>query len=114
MSTDDNGVSYYSIQKNVKEATFSNINSNVSVCITKQNYIPYIGQVTCISIQNETINTDRNYEADLIKVGSAVTSSKAQGPVLMNSCTIKLKAKSITIEPTTTISKNVDLTLSNE
>lgn len=114
MSTADNGASYYSIQKNVKEASFSNVNCNVSVCITKQNYIPYIGQATCINIQNETIATDKSYEADLIKVGSAVTSSKAQGPVVLNSGTIKLKAKSITIEPTTTISNNVKLTLSNE
>ena len=106
--------SYYSIQKNVKEATFSNINGNVSVCITKQNYIPYIRQVSVVNIQNETIAADRNYEADIIKVGSAVTSSKAQGPVVLNGGTIKLKAKKITIEPTVTISNNVKLTLSNK
>lgn len=114
MSTADNGTSYYNVQKNVKEANFSNIGGNVSVCITKQNYIPYLDQVTCIAIQNETIATDKNYEADIIKVGSAVTSSKIQGPVVLNSGTIKLKAKSITIEPSTTISKNVNITLSNE
>lgn len=114
MSSADNGTSYYSIQKNVKEASFSNVNSNVSICITKQNYIPYIGQVTCTNIQNVTIATDKKYEADLIKVGSAVTSSKTHGPVVLNNGTIKLKAKSITIEPTITISKNVKLTLSNE
>lgn len=114
MSTSDNGASYYSIQKNVKEATFSNINGNVSVCITKQNYIPYLRQVSVVNIQNEVIAADRNYEADIIKIGSAVTSLKTQGPVVLNSGTIKLKAKKITIEPTVTISNNVKLTLSNK
>lgn len=114
MSTADEGASYYSVQKNVREATFANINGEVSVCITKQNYVPYTDQVSYVYIQNETIASDKNYEADIIKVGTAVTSSKTKGPVVLDKGTIELKAKSITIEPTTTVSKNVKLTLTNE
>lgn len=114
MSTADDGASYYSTQKNVREATFTNISGEVSVCITKQNYVPYTALVSYIYIQNETIASDKNYEADIIKVGTAVTSSKAEGPVALDNGTIRLKAKSITIEPAITVSKNVKLTLTNE
>lgn len=115
MSINDNGASFYKVQKNVREATFTNINGTASLCITKQNYIPFVKQVDYnISIQDETIITDKDYDADTIKVGSAVTTSKAQGPVNLNNGKINLKAKKITIEPKVTISKNVKLTLSNK
>lgn len=42
MSSDDDGETYYEIKKDVCNATFTNVKSDVSVCITKQNYIPKI------------------------------------------------------------------------
>lgn len=40
MSKSDNGQSYYKVLHNVKTATFENIADSMSLCITKQNYIP--------------------------------------------------------------------------
>lgn len=42
MSTNDYGVSYYAVKNNVKNATFDNIVDSMSLCITKQNYIPKV------------------------------------------------------------------------
>lgn len=115
MSIKDNGSSFYKVQKNVREATFTNINSTASLCITKQNYVPFVKQVEYdVNIQDETITTDKEYDADTIKIGSAVTSSKAEGPVIINSGTIRFKAPKITIEPKVTVSKNAKLKISNK
>lgn len=115
MSVNDNGDSFYKVQKNVREAIFTNINGTASLCITKQNYMPFVKQVKYnVSIQDETITTDKECDADTIKVGSAVTSSKAQGPVIISGGTISLKAPKITIEPKVSVSKNVKLKMSNK
>lgn len=42
MSSKDNGASYYKVQKNTTNAIFTNVTSDVTICITKQNYIPII------------------------------------------------------------------------
>lgn len=42
MSSKDNGTSYYKIQKNTENAIFTNVTKDVTICITKQNYIPMI------------------------------------------------------------------------
>lgn len=45
MSTSDKGMSYYNVINDVKSATFDTLIDSLTVCITKQNYIPKI--VTC-------------------------------------------------------------------
>lgn len=42
MSSKDNGASYYKVQKNTTNAVFTNVANDVTICITKQNYIPII------------------------------------------------------------------------
>lgn len=42
MSSRDYGETYYQVRKNVRKAVFSNVSTDVSVCFTKQNYIPKI------------------------------------------------------------------------
>lgn len=87
----------------------------VSVCISGHNKIPYIDygtKPTFVYIQNETIANDSEYTGDFIKVGSAVTSDKEQGPVYVNSGTTNLTGTVITISPETTISQNAELKLS--
>ncbi|MDE6696133.1 MAG: hypothetical protein K2K25_04580 [Muribaculaceae bacterium] len=67
-------------------------------------YISYGTTPTIIYIQNETINGPKTYSGSKIKVGSAVTSTKTQGPVMFNSGKITLSASEIQINPNTTIS----------
>lgn len=42
MSRYDNGASYYKVQRNVKTASFEEIADSLTLCITKQNYIPNV------------------------------------------------------------------------
>lgn len=114
MSKDDDGATYYKVQNNVKEASFPNIPTSVSICITKQNYIPTILESSIIYIQNETVTGTKVYNADFIKVGSSITATKPTGPVVFDRGNIQLKAKSITIEPETTINSNTNFIMSNQ
>lgn len=45
MSTNDNGASYYKIFKNVNKATLKKTNTPITICVTKQGYIPFIIKV---------------------------------------------------------------------
>ena len=82
---------------------------NVTVCISDHNKLPYISYgttPTTIFIQNETVNGPKIYSGSSIKVGTAVTTSKPQGPVVFNSGSITLSGSEIQINPNTTISGN--------
>jgi len=113
MSIDDSGQSYYDVRNNVGNATFTNIPSNVSICITKQNYIPKVFE-SSIYIQNETVIGPKTYNAETIKVGTSVTSEKPTGPVVFYGGTVQLNAKHIIIEPETTINSNTEFNMSNQ
>lgn len=114
MSKDDCGQSYYEVRYDVENATFTNIPSNVSICITKQNYIPKVLESSSIYIQNETVVGPKTYNAETIKVGTSVTSEKPTGPVVFNGGTVLLNAKHIIIEPETTINNNTEFKMSNQ
>lgn len=55
MSTNDDGESYYEVRNNVRKATFKDITKDVSVCITKQNYIPIVFYLKAAVITNYMI-----------------------------------------------------------
>ena len=95
--------------------TTSNV-SNISVCISAHNKIPYIseGRQPLVTIQNETITGPIDYEGDMIKVGASVTTSKANGPVIFKSGMINLNGGNIIIESGTTINKDTNFKMSNK
>lgn len=113
MSSDDNGNSYFQVKREVENVTFHGTPSDVSICITKQNYIPKV-ILANLYIQNDTITESRVFEANCIKVGTAVISSKPSGPVVFNGGTIQLKANSVVFEPETTIESGTELIISNQ
>lgn len=81
--------------------------NNVTVCISDHNKRPYISYGTApttVFIQNETITGPKTYTGSVIKIGSNVTDSKAQGPVKFDGGTITMSASEIQINPQTTIS----------
>lgn len=85
---------------------------SVTVCVSGHNKIPFIQEGTSTSsiyIQNETVNGSKTYDAELIKIGSNVTSSKQSGPVVFSNGTINLNAKEIVIEPNTIINESVTI-----
>lgn len=93
-------------------ATYNTNNpQNVTICVSGHNKIPYIQNGITSSttyIQNETVVGPKTYSDANIKIGSNVTSTKAQGPVIFQSGSIVLTADKIEINPNTTISNQTE------
>lgn len=90
--------------------------ANVSVSVSAHNRIPYINEGipnSPIYIQNETIVGPANYTGSSINIGSSVTTNKPGGPVIFQNGTIRLNAKSITVDSGTTIKSEADFEMSN-
>lgn len=113
MSSDDGGNSYFQVKREAEDVTFHGTPPDVSVCITKQNYIPKV-ILANLYIQNDTITGSQVFEANCIKVGTSVTSSKSSGPVVFDGGSIQLKANSVVFEPETTIESGTELIISNQ
>ncbi|PWM25977.1 MAG: hypothetical protein DBX40_04160 [Clostridiales bacterium] len=113
---DSNGGDYYNVLTNVQNATFTNTPANVSICVTKQGYIPKIINVTnnVVYIQNETVVGPKNINADIVKIGSNVTTSKPKGVATIGGGQVVINANTITIEDGTTISNNANLIINNK
>lgn len=79
----------------------------ITVCISGHNKIPYIKQgVTPVDVyvQNETITGTKTYFGKIIKIGTNVTNSKTQGPVVIKSgATVNFYGNDVQIYPGTTI-----------
>jgi len=59
----------------------------------KPGYLPYISRVgSDMFIQNETMMTNLNINANSVYIGSQVTSGKPYGPVIVESGKTKIKA----------------------
>jgi len=114
MSNEDEGASIYEIYHNVDSITAGTYNKDISVCITKQGYIPKILFLKhTLYIQNEILSTDYTYEATEILSGTNVTSTKPAGDVTIDNCNIVMKADNITIHPSTTVNVGASLSISN-
>lgn len=113
MSIDDMGATYYEVRENVQSAVFNNVNTRVSICVTKQNYIPYISNSGETYIQNETITGTRTIADEAVIVGSHVTSSKAYGPVNFQGGNVTIRGNEIRLEDGTTINANSNVTITN-
>ena len=115
MSSDDNGASVYNVYDNVQTATVDNFNCNLSVCITKQGYIPKVYNLasTVSYIQNVTITTDTDYVAGRVNVGTNVTSQIPSGNVVIQNCDVTIAADETTLYPTTEVKARASLTITN-
>lgn len=114
MSTEDNGFSYYDVRNYVSSAVFHDINQDVTVCITKHNYVPKIVEVRpVINIQNENILDSRLYVADKVNVGAHVTDSIPIGNVVFEGGTTKIKANSVRLMPGTRVNMGAQLKIIN-
>lgn len=116
MSYDDMGNSYYEVKKDIQNVEFTGVNAKVSICITKQGYIPKIEIINNKSfyIQNETIVGPKEYDGNIIKIGSSITQEKPKGDAIFNSGEIIIKGKDVMIESGTTVNSNTDFQMSNK
>ena len=84
--------------------SFNNPNNHdVIVCVNAHNKIPYIDDPKKIYLQNTTITGTKEYDADEINAGTAVTNMKPQGKVTFNGNHITLKGKEVTLEGETEV-----------
>lgn len=87
---------------------------NVSVCVSGHNRIPFISygsKTGDIYIQNETVTGNREYNGNIVKIGSNVTDSIPTGEVRFEGGRIKIDCKSVLIQPGTTIHKGTIFTV---
>ena len=70
--------------------------------------------ITQVFIQNETISSNNNFNADNIYIGSNVTTLKPEGEVIFNGGTITMSASEFVLQPTITISTNATITLTTK
>lgn len=100
---------------NGSSATYMTSNpQNVSVCVSGHNKIPYIQNgiaPTTVYIQNETIAGPKTISGTTVKIGSNVTSTKPQGPVIYNGGAVTINGSEIQINPNTTITNTTILIL---
>ena len=76
---------------------------DISVCIDKHNYVPYVWHKS-IYIQNEDIvASDREYHAKTVKVGKHVTDLKPQGNVTVTNSNVTIKANHVLLDKGTTV-----------
>ena len=92
MSADDMGQTYYKVAKNVQNVVFDNIEAdmNITVCITKDNYVPSIYHSTPVVSSDGTIgycDTNNNFSLSAFSENQNIKSneilnSKLSGGVL--------------------------------
>ena len=85
----------------------------ISVCISAHNMIPYLDEGT-LYIQNQTLTEDRYFEAQTIKVGNNVTTTRPQGNVNFTQGDFHLIGKEVILNPGTTISIGSTLEIKNK
>lgn len=113
---DSSGGDYYSVLKDVQNAVFLNTPSNVSICVTKQGYIPKVitTRDDVVYIQNETVIGPKKIDADIVRIGSHVTDSKPSGTAVIGIGEVFIDADNIIIEDGTVISSKANLIINNK
>lgn len=112
MSKSDNGTSVYNVYEDVQNVEYSGNNQDLSICITKQNFVPKVYDTSeIIYIQNEEITDDVIFEGSRIFVGTNVTNLKPSGNVSISNCNVIMKANEVNLCPQTTVNAGASLTI---
>lgn len=110
MSAWDNGESYYRVWDDVRSLSVTDFPSNFSICVTKQNYIPYYDVRGYI--QNEILTGNTEMSGGTVKIGSHVTPLKESGSVIFSKGSVtKIKAGNTILESGTEIKKGAEVTI---
>ena len=114
MSSSNNGDSVYEVYRDVQIITKDSYDEDLSVCITKQGFIPKIYHILhTIYVQNDIIGVDTTYEAKEILVGTNVTPVLPSGNVVIENCNVTMRADEISIYPNTEIKVGTSLSIEN-
>lgn len=103
MGNDNSGEPYYSVQQFRRTALFNGLSGNeYQICITRPEYLPLQATIKRTEyLQNETINGNRLITAERIFIGSDVTDSLPNGPIVIQT-------------GTTTISKGLGVSITKD
>ena len=101
MSISDGGESFYEVRKGVRTTSFELVSDSMSICVSKDNYIPTIYTIVRggnIYIQNEELTKNNDIQGSYIRIGSNVTTDKDEGPVTIeNGSTVIKSTNGVTI-----------------
>ncbi len=105
MSSDDDGKSFYRVVKCSGEYDFECGDTDVTVCVQRPGYIPYVVEVKadCLYIQNETFEGDHEINRKRVVIGSNVTSEKKTGKVVFKNGKTVINAERVELRPGTKI-----------
>lgn len=109
MGQNDSGNSYYKVFNNSSSVELFDIPDIVSVCITKQNYIPK--HFTLTLIQDLTINENINISSNIVRIGSNVNPTKSTGNVNIINGNVVIEVDTIEIENGFEVSKGASVQL---
>lgn len=116
----DATISFYDPVTKVVKAFYGNSASiqssaNINISISRHNCIPYLMNDASgtIYIQNETINDNRSYTADTIRVGYDVTDKKMNGDVIFNANQTRMTAKKVSLRDNVRVPKGKRLNIRN-
>lgn len=111
MSESDLGESYYKVINDVSEATLYDLPEKSNLCIIKPGYLPRMFTVRVI--QDEIIRGDEEISADVILIGSNVTTQKPYGKIEFNGESVNINGEYIVIGSDVILKKNVRLLYNN-
>lgn len=76
---------------------------NISVCIDKHNYVPYVWHKDIYIQDEDIVASNREYHAKNIKVGNHVTDQRPQGNVTITNSNITIKADNVVLDKGTRV-----------
>lgn len=85
---------------------YPNSTDGIIISIDRHNYIPYIQYPATAYIQNETVTSDRQYNAMTLKIGKQVTTAKPTGDVIINANITLKGGHSIELHPGTLVNNS--------
>jgi len=101
----DNDSNYYVVRDNVSTETFYTLPDRYSVCVTKQDYVPFVMEFErpfmtdgTYCIQNETLTGNQVINVSRVMIGSDVTTEKATGPVTIEGGRTTINLGDVTIK----------------
>ena len=103
---------YYKVIRDIRNIEFSNLPKEVTICITKQNYIPKVYNLKNTYIQNKNVSNLTVIASDGIFIGSDVTNTTS-GPVEFSAPAVRLTGKEIIMTPDITFDKECDIKITN-
>lgn len=114
----DNDSNYYVVRDNVSTETFYTLPDRYSVCVTKQDYVPFVMEFErpfmtdgTYCIQNETLTGNQVINVSRVMIGSDVTTEKATGPVTIEGGRTTINLGDVTIKNNFEVKRGAEFVL---